>query len=522
MVLTQDPVSPRAEALAVAGGRIVAVGRDDDVLALEGPGTRRVALGGRALVPGFDDAHAHLWKVGHLLTTLLDLRGVTDLGELRTRLQERSATLPEGAWLLGRGYDEQRLREGRPPTLAELDAWIPARPVFLIRTCAHMAVANGAALRAAGLSAGTPDPPGGQLERLPGGEPSGRFRETGLGLVQRAIPPPTAAEYAAMIEAASLHQLRLGITSTTDAGCAPELLAVYRALESQQGLRQRVNAMASRLGEGGGPHALPAPLVSERLRIDTIKLWADGGLSGATAALREPYRHAPGCGILRMSSGEMAEHAVAAREVGLRTAIHAIGDAAIDATLAALEQAAGGDAPPDPAAQRRPPDRIEHFGVPDADHLERTARLGAFVVPQAIFLRELGASFRRNVDESLLPRVYPLRAMLEAGLPMALSSDAPVVECDDPLAGIQAAVLRTDAEGAEISREQAISTSEALRAYTRGGALARGDGDRGLLRAGQRADLAVLSRDPVATPPEALHEIRVEQTWISGQLAWEA
>lgn len=513
VLLTQDPARPRAEALAVAGGRVAAVGSSREIAALAGPDPRRIDLAGRTLIPGFHDAHAHLWKIGHLLTTMLDLRRVASLLEMQALLREAAARLPEGAWLLGRGYNEVRMKEGRQPDRRDLDAAVPDRPVFLIRTCAHMAAANTAAMRAAGIDAATPAPAGGFLERDTAGEPTGRFRETGLGLVQRAIPPPTAAEYAAMIEAASRHQLALGITSTTDAGVPPGLLAAYRDLDREGRLLQRVNVMAARLGDADAVHPLPERHVSERLRVDTVKLWADGGLSGATAALRLPYRHQESHGILRLDAEALAGHVRAIHEAGLRAAVHAIGDAALDATLAALEAA---------GPRRGHPDRIEHFGLPDTGHLERAARLGVAVVPQTIFLLELGANFRRYLPDSLHPRVYPLRAMLEAGLPMALSSDAPVVESDDPLQGIACAVLRRDREGGTLAPEQALTVAEALRAYTVGGAVACGDSERGALKPGQRADLAVLSQNPLDLHPEALHEVRVLETWRDGERVFEA
>src|SRR5437763_924875 len=286
-----------ATALAVAGGRITAVG-GDDVLALRGPDTDVVDLAGQTLIPGFVDAHAHIWKIGHLLTTLLDVRGATSVADVATRLRAHAGRFPPERWLQGRGYNEACFSDGRAPTRADLDAVVSDRPVVLMRTCAHIVVCNSRALEAAGIGRDTAAPAGGEIDRGAGGEPTGVLRGTAMGLVLRQIAQPTPDEHAAMITAALRHQLSLGITSTTDAGVPPELLDTYRTLDAEGSLPVRVNVMALRLVDGIGPVPLPAHRHhSARLRVDTVKFFADGGLSGATAALSVPYRHAETRGV---------------------------------------------------------------------------------------------------------------------------------------------------------------------------------------------------------------------------------
>lgn len=501
-----------ARALAIAAGRIVGVGTPDGLAGLCTPATRVVDLGGRTVVPGFIDAHAHLWKIGHLLTTLLDLRRVASLPELAARLRARSADLGPGTWLQGRGYNEARLAEGRAPTRQDLDAVIHDRPVVLMRTCAHIVVCNSLALERAGVRRETPAPAGGAIDRDADGEPNGVLRETALGLVLSQIPPPSADEYEAMLSAALRHQLSLGITSTTDAGVSPALLQVYRRMDDGQRLSGRVNVMVLESVDGVGPVPLPAGrYASDHLRVDTVKFFADGGLSGATAALSVPYRHADTRGVLRLDAGELYARARGPHEAGWRIATHAIGDDAIEHVLDAYERLG-----PGPVRHR-----IEHFGLPTAAQLARAARLGVMAAPQAIFLPELGDNFRRYLPDDLLDRAYPVRAMLKAGVTVALSSDAPVVENDSPLAGMQAAVLRRDAGGHAIAPAESISAEDALDAYTRAGALICGDSESGSLREGMRADLAVLSGNPLRVAPETLTDLRVTQTWIGGHLAYE-
>jgi predicted amidohydrolase YtcJ len=494
------------------GERIVAVGSDDDVLNLRGPDTRVIDLGGHTLLPGFIDAHAHIWKIGHLLTTLLDLRGASSLADLAARLRGRAQALPPGGWLYGRGYNEATFADGRGPTRADLDAVISDRPVVLMRTCAHIIACNSRALELAGIGADTTPPSGGEIDRGQGGVPTGVLRETAIGLVLRHVPQPTPDEYSAMITAALRHQLALGISSTNDAGVIPELAEVYRRMDAAHHLPARINVMALGMIDGGGPLPLPAARhVSDRLRIDTVKFFADGGLSGATAALGVPYRHADTRGVLRLEYEEFLALARKAHDGGWRIATHAIGDRAIEQVLRVYEALP-------PTAIRH---RIEHLGLPTPDQLTRAARLGVIAAPQTIFVRELGLNFRRYLPDALFAHVYPIRAMLDAGITVALSSDAPVVEDDSPLAGIQAAMLRLDGNGQPVAPHEAITLDEALGAYTRGGAVASGDDvERGCLREGMLADLTVLSGNIRTTPPEALTTLGVTGTWVGGEQSY--
>jgi len=502
-----------ATALAIARDRIAAVGSDADVLNLRGPGTHVVDLAGRSLLPGFVDAHAHIWKIGHLLTTLLDVRGAESLADLGTRVRAQAARLSAGAWLYGRGYNEARFPERRGPTRHDLDLVADDRPVVLMRTCAHIIACNSRALAIAGVTRDTPAPPGGEIEHDMAGEPTGVLSERAMALVLQRMPPPTQDEYASMIGAALRHQLSHGITSTNDAGVAPELLETYRQLDAARQLPCRVNVMALRIVDGVGAIPLPPKHSSDRLRIDTVKFFADGGLSGATAALSVPYRHADTRGLLRMDTGEFLQLARDAHQAGWRIATHAIGDVAIEQVLNVYETLGDG-----PVRHR-----IEHFGLPTDAQLARAARRGIIAAPQTIFVQALGRNFRQYLPDTLLSRAYPVRAMIDAGVTVALSSDAPVVENDSPLAGMEAALIRRDAEGHLIAPDQAITLDEALDGYTRGGAVASGDDRiRGRLATGMQADLVVLSGDIRATPPERLTSLAVAQTWIGGQLAYSA
>ncbi len=505
---------PAASTIAIRDGVVAAVG-DARATAAAAPGARVFDLGGRTVIPAFHDAHAHVWKMGHLLTTMLDLRGVESVEALVARVAAFRARRPAGSWLLGRGFNEAAMTEGRMPTRADLDRAAPDQPVALTRTCGHIYATNSAALAAAGVTSATTAPVGGEIDHDADGVPTGILRETAMGLVTTVMPPPTDDDYERMITAALRHQLALGITMSACCGVNPQLLAVYRAMDDGGRLPARVTVMPFRRVDGvPDPVPLPARHVSPMLRVDTVKFLADGGLSGATAALSVPYRHATTRGMLRFARAELEALCRESHEAGWRIAIHAIGDVTIDQVLDIYE-ALG----PHPQGLAH---RIEHFGLPSAAQLARAAALGVVAVPQSIFLYELGRNFRAYLPDALLPRCYPLRAMIDAGVTVALSSDAPVVENDNPLAGMTAAILRRDRDGEPLLPEQGITAAEALDAYTRGSAVAVGlEGRLGTIARGAWADLTVLSGNPLKTPPEALSGLSVEMTILGGRVVYE-
>ena len=254
--------------------------------------------------------------------------------------------------------------------------------------------------------------------------------------------------------------------------------------------------------------------MSDRLRVDTAKFLADGGLSGATAALSVDYRHAAQRGVLRFDHDELHELCRETHSAGWRIATHAIGDVAIGQVLDIYESLG-----PHPRGLAH---RIEHFGLPDASQLGRASTLRLIAVPQPIFIHSLGRNFRSYLPDPFLARTYPIRAMLDAGVRVALSSDAPVVEDDNPLAGMMAAIVRRDGDGEPIAPEQAITASEALYGYTVGGAIASGDeSNRGTIASGKWADLAVLSGNPLAVDAASLPAIKVDMTLVAGRIAFE-
>lgn len=516
-ILTLDDAVPSAEALWIAEGRIVAVGNLADMEKRMPSDMHRINLEGKTLLPAFTDAHIHLWKVGDLLTFMLDLRGVKSIAAMQEMLADFARKNPKNAWILARGFNEARFEDGRMPTREDLDAAVPDRPVYVIRTCAHIAVLNSRALAQCGIHEHTTAPEGGEVRRDAAGSPTGVLTETALGLVRPYLPQYEPEAYQTMLLAAQEALLQQGIACATDPAVHPELLAVYRQMERDKALRIRVVAIPIRVPDGDDqPLPLPEPFESDFLKIDTVKFFSDGGLSGKTAALYEPYLGGSAeYGTLRLTRDFFLNCAKEAQFAGFRIATHAIGDRAIDLVLEVYEALA-------PENTRQLRHRIEHLGLPNAAQLARMHAINAFCVTQPIFLYELGPNFRQYLPAFYLDQVYPYRAVLDAGIGLAFSSDAPVVRNFSPLMGIQNAVERSDLSGFAIGSAQKISVSEAMRAYTLGAAEANGEAAHsGSLAPGKRADFAVLDQNPLETAPTEIARIRVLETWVDGIKRYE-
>jgi predicted amidohydrolase YtcJ len=512
---TMDPNNPAPGAVLVDDhGRVHGVGSRR---AMEQPGVELIDLGGRTLIPGFNDAHVHVSWLGLLLMQLVDVRihQAPDIPAVIGRFAQRAECEAPGTWIRGNGYNEALLPEGRHLTRYDLDQASTQHPIYLVRTCGHIAVVNSRALELAGITAHTPDPPGGAILHDEGGEPSGILQETAMELVGRMIPEPSDAEMSEAIEAAMQHQLSLGITSATDPNPTPSQVEIYRQLDRRGRLSVRMNLLPGRrFGESLVP--LAEKYASDRLRIDSVKFFADGGMTSATAAISIPYREVGTNGLLIYESEELADLMWEAHTKGYRIATHTNGDRALDQVIGIYEL----------LHERRPqPDlrhRIEHLALPTQDHLERCAKLGVMAATQTVFLPAMGATFRRYMPEPYYDRAYGVRAMLDAGMGVALSTDAPVVPDDNPLIGLKAAIDRLDHAGEALGPEQAITPYEALYAYTMGGAILSGDvANRGSITPGKWADFAILSGNPLTTAATDLLNLHVEQTWVGGQLVYE-
>ncbi|HXF63175.1 MAG TPA: amidohydrolase [Caldilineaceae bacterium] len=514
VVYTLDPARPRASALAVAGNRIVAAGDDDELRELLRPGGRAINLRGQTVAPGFTDAHLHFLSYGLSLREI-DLAAVPTLAEAQRRVRQRAAATPADHWLIGRGWDQSLWTDRRFPSRYDLDAVAPDHPVFLRRKCGHVGWANSRALALAGITAATPDPFGGEIERDASGEPTGILKENAMGLVARLLAEPSEAEALAAVRAALAELHRRGITGVHNMEGAAALRA-FQTLRDQGELTLRV---VQQIPESDLDAAIQMGLRSgfgdDRLRIGAVKIFADGALGARTALMVESYEGEPeNRGIAVATAGHLKAQVARAARAGIAVHIHAIGDQANRNVLDAIEASRQAGLGP----QLR--HRIEHAQLLHPDDLPRFAALGVIASMQPIHCTQdmKLADAHWGPERSRL--AYAWRSLLDTGAVLAFGSDAPVEE-PDVLRGIHAAVTRRRADGSPGPDgwigEQRITVAEALYAYTVGAAYSVGrEAALGRLAPGLLADFVVLSDDIFTIQPMALLETDVIATIVDG------
>jgi predicted amidohydrolase YtcJ len=519
-VLTMDPAQPAASAIAIRMGRIAYVGDDAGAKAAAAPGCEVIDLAGRTATPALNDAHAHPMSVGFALLDLdLSPERNTSIADIQGLVREAVSGRPPGTWIIGRGYDDARLAEGRHPTREDLDAIAPDHPVVLIRMCHHIGVANTLALRLAGVTRETADPEGGLFDRDAHGEPTGVLREAAMTIVRAVVPEPTEEDMMAALEAGGREFLRNGVTSAVEAGIRdPRELRAYQRLREQGKLPFRAYlmmiiddtlddliALGIRTGFG-----------DDWLRIGPAKLFSDGSIGGRTAMMHAPYEGQPdNYGLWMMSPEALKEKVRRAHDAGFQVGIHAIGDAAIDLVLDAYEEAQQAT----PRLDTR--HRIEHCSIVDDRILGRIRDLGVVPIPGTSFLRHFRDAYVNNLGEWRIGQAYGMRSFERFGIIAAASSDAPVVPVN-PLAGIQTMMTRHDILGRPVNPAEAIGLEDALRAYTVNGAYASfEEGIKGTLKPGMLSDVTVFETDLAAVDPSALSEVPVAYTIAAGEVVYE-
>ena len=512
---------PETSALALWKGRVLAAGSDADLAALIGPETRRIDLRGRSAVPGFCDAHEHLIPIGLGLVEL-DFKPpkATTVAEIVSAVQAEAARRGPGAWIVGRGYDHFHLDVKRHPLREELDRAAPQNPVYIRRTCGHMGVANSGAFAAAGILEGINDPPGGAFERRDG-RLTGLVQERAQEIVYRAMPKPDRAQLIEAIERAGRHCLAMGITSVVDAGVGlrAKFQEWFAYQEARRSGRLPVRAYLSFTGgpDGALAEARAAGLVTgvgdAAMRVGPVKFWADGSAGGRTAAMSEPYRCCGNTkGMLCFEDREMDEMVADAHAAGYQIAIHAIGDAAIQQAIAAVEKALKAV----PKLDARP--RIEHCGFFTDRQIDEMKRLGIIPSPQPVFIHEFGDLYVDVLGEARSGASYPMRRWHDRGLRPAAGSDAPV-SSDDPLIGLHVMLTRKTDRGRVLGSAETLPLAEALHTYTANGAYsAFAERERGTLAVGQLADVAVIDRDLFAADPAELLQAKVDLTLLDGEI----
>jgi hypothetical protein len=518
-VLTQRRETPRAEAVVTRGNRILFAGDTDDALAAAGPGASVVDLGGRCMLPGFIDGHTHFVQGG------MHLQGV-NLRACRS-VEEFAETLGayvdghRGAWITGGDWDQEAWPTRRLPARQTVDPFSADTPIFVQRFDGHMGLANSAALRAAGITASTPDPDGGVIERDPAtGEPTGILKDAAIPLVTNLVPPPSAAAIRNAVRLALREAARNGVTSIHDI-TLPEQLPVFEAMAADGELTVHVY---SRL-----PIALHRELIDRgvtagaeggRVSLGSLKAFSDGSLGSDTAWFFEPYSHNSSLTGLAMdvvTSGELRARALEADRHRLQLSVHAIGDRANDAVLRIFEEIVRTNPPWD----RR--FRIEHAQHVRPGDFARFASLGVVVSAQPYHCIDDGVWAEGRIGADRARTSYAFRSFVDAGVRLCFGSDWTVAPLE-PIGGIYAAVTRSTLDGTRPGGwvpEQRLTVEQALRCYTVEGAYAAFEERlRGSITPGKIADLVVLSRDPTAVQPQELPDIAVDMTIADGQTVY--
>jgi hypothetical protein len=507
-------INGNSDAIAINGNKIEAVGKFEELQPLIHPNTEIIDAHGKTLMPGFNDTHIHIWKVGNLKTFMLDVRAAKSLDEMLSMLESYHAKYPEAAWVTARGFNEAAWSAGRMPTKDDLDKVIKDKPVYVIRTCAHIAVANSKALEICNVHAQTNVPEGGVMQTNSNGQPNGIFSETALALIANHIPANSKNELKQMVKAAREEMNSFGITAATDPAVHPLLLEAYYEMHQANELGFRLNAIPIILPDGGEhPYPIPEKFSSDSFNVNTVKFFSDGGLSGKTSALKKHYKNTDEQGVLRLKREQYLQLSKSAMEKGLGVATHAIGDAAIEFVIDVYKELN--------KYFQNIIKRIEHLGLPEEKHLADMAANNITASMQTIFISELGKNFIKYLDEDYLDHCYPVKSVLKHGILTALSSDAPVVKNFNPFKGTEAAVTRKDNEGNIIAADESISIEEALKAYTASGSAISNTPQFGSLQKNMLADLILLDKNPLTTSAEQLTSIKVEKTFVDGNCVWE-
>jgi len=514
--------TPQPGAVAVAQGKVLAVGDPAELARYLGSRTRVVQANGGLVMPGFADGHTHFISGGFHLASV-DLRSAATPQEFIRRLKEYAGRLAPGEWILGGDWDHT-LWPGQPlPRHEWIDSVTPENPVFVNRLDGHEALANAAAMKAAGITGNTPTPPGGEILRdARTGEPIGIFKDQALALIDRAIPPPSPERRDSALARALAHAASLGVTATGHMSASWEDLASYRRLEQAGRMTLRVALYlplerwrevadtVRRSGQGGG---------DDWVRIGGLKGYADGSAGSRTAYFFEPYADSAGySGLMQNTPKDLATWIGSGDSAGLQVTVHAIGDRANAIILDIYDSVTKAHG----ARDRR--FRVEHAQHLRPQDIPRFGRLGVIPSMQPYHAIDDGRWVERRIGPVRIKTTYAFRTLLDTGAKLAFGSDWTVAPLD-AIAGLYAAVTRRTLDGKNPGGwvpEQKITLAEALHAYTAGNAFATFNEKKwGVLAPGYYADVVVLDRNLFTTPPESLSAARVAVTIVGGKIVYE-
>ena len=522
ILATQSTAYSHAQAVAIGNGKILALGRDKDVANLAGPDTEKIDLDGRLVVPGFIDSHIHFYEWA-LKRQGVKLDDITRVEELLARVREAAENKRPGQWIMGQGWNETDWTEPRMPTREMLDRAAPDHPVLLWRCDLHLAAANSIALRLANITADTPNPPEGRIERDTSGEPTGILRELAINLVREAVAPPDEGQIMRAFEDATKALHRRGVTGIHDIRLMADqdsasAFQTFQKLDHDDRLDLRCwvalpghqlhNIISLGLRTGFG---------NDKLRVGHVKFFSDGGMGARTAWMIDPYLDAER-GMPLIDMDVLSHDIYECDNSGLSVMVHAVGDCANRELINIFEnieaQRTFSGSPP-PAI----PHRIEHVQMIRPEDIDRLRNLNV-----ALCVTPCNMVLDMNLIDIAVGKkgkwTYAFRRLMDSGAPVLFSSDCPV--CDpDPLLGIHAAVTRLRLDGTPEGGwypDSRVTVAEALKAYTLTPASVHNANDIGTITPDKRADLVVLSNNILATPPSELSDTRVDMTLFDGRI----
>jgi len=521
-IRTMDRNHPTAEAIAIHGYRIIAVGANDEIRKLAGANTKVIDAKGQLVLPGFNDAHVHFMSGGSQLSSV-DLRDANTPQEFAERIRDFAGKLPKGRWITGGDWDHERWPDAKLPTKELIDRYTPDTPVFVNRLDGHMALANSLALKLAGVTRETKDPPGGVVVRdSKTGEPTGILKDAAQSFVWKVIPAASFEEKVAAARAATNHAASLGVTSVQDMSAGADV-GVYQTLLDRGELKTRVYAVWplpgwDRLARTG----VRAHFGSAMLRTGGLKGFADGSLGSTTALFFEPYLDAPNTSGIpsdeMFPEGAMLERVRGADRAGLQVIIHAIGDRANDNILSIYER-----------VEKENGDRDRRFRIEHAQHLRpqditRFARDKVIASMQPYHAIDDGRWAEKRIGPERAKTTYAFRSLLDSGAMLAFGTDWTVAPLS-PMLSIYAAVTRRTLDGKHPNGwipEQRISVEEAIRAYTVGSAFAEfQENEKGTITPGKLADIVILARDIFKIDPKEIEKVKVVTTIMDGRVIYE-